>query len=176
MDPDDILYCPFNFGTCKGESVEMTVQSAVFEPEELKIEGFVRKRGEWVTVTIPTFQSHSKIDENREDLVHIHSNLKEEYLTGLNNSKMFGCQMRIINPISKYFNTVPALVQMDKTGEITITPWNSIKYKDRGVQKLKTVNKVESYKEVPVGVTVFGFSFTYSLYHAPEEEFIPEYN
>lgn len=175
MEPDEILGCPFNFGTCEGENVEMTVKSVVFATEEFKVEGNVRKRGEWVTVTIPTFKKYTKMDGNEEDVIHIQSNLDEKYLSGIVNTKMFGCQMRIINPISKYYNTVPALVLMDKNGNITINPWNSIKYNDRGVLKLKTINKAESYKGLPVSITVYGFSFTYCLYCDPEEDFIPEY-
>lgn len=163
MEQEEICVPPFNFGECEKEDLIMTIKSATSNNIISNISGNVKMRGDWVTVSIPTFSIEASAEVDGIDRMVICTNLESKYLGVRPRIRYFCCQSKLLNPISKVYNIVPTLISMDETGNLTIIPWNIIKYYKTGTLKLKTQTAFQAYKEFIVNFEVFGINFTYCL-------------
>lgn len=170
MDEDDICQIPFNFGKCSSGDIEVKTESQVLGNNREYYTLDVKKRGNWVTVTIPTFMTIAHNEKTVPDqlLIKPDDTFKRKFFDLGRRDRIFGGQARVLNPRTLEYKNVPAMIILDKQGDIKIVPANITKYIKNGGLKIKSQFGFLGKKDYNVHLGLINTTFTYCLYDLHE--------
>ena len=121
MDGEDFLEEPYSFGECKSYDFTTTARCMTFTTPDREIHVSVRKRGNWVTVTIPDIMDIN--GGSYQDSILIYPFLPAE-LMGVNpRRRMFGTASKNIDIKGTTEIIVNSIIHMYEDGRIRIFPF-----------------------------------------------------
>ena len=123
VDPSDLLDPPYGFGECSEKEVRVQAHCECFKEPDCDVTIKVRKQGDWISIDIPSIL-HEVDSEKDVDYatLKIDSFLPDDYLDDTPRRRVFGCLAQAFDLNNNTLKIVPAVVVMEKSGEITINP------------------------------------------------------
>lgn len=172
FDPTDLMKLPFCFGTCAKTTFDITAKSACFKNEE-KLQAYVYKEGDLVTVHIPNIIREVKEGVVEGAMLKIEPFLTTEYLGTKPRVRFFGGFAKNIDR----FHGVPMIVHtriiLDTDGTIIVHPFIELKRKEENGTETTNTELVffsPDKDTTPIGPLAMSFSYILDDDHTYDEE------